>query len=160
MHVCVCPAEGAVLYPQLRIPTHTYTDYILHFSKYSSLQVNIPYPVCGRRWDVDSERPAALLHLHGEQQRCVGHLLHLLLNELGLRGLLEVLGLGYLVHKAHDLAGPVASHIATWAEDGNGGGRGERRVGRQGVSQVHNLFTTASLCYSAPTMEGSDRVLH
>ena len=91
----------------------TLTDYILQSPTHSSLEVNVPYPVCGGRWDVDGQRPSELLHLHGEQQRRVGHLLHLLLNELRLRGFLEVLGLGYLVHETHDLAGPVASHIAT-----------------------------------------------
>lgn len=72
----------------------------------------IPNPVCGGRWDVDCQCPAALLNLHGEQQRRVGHLLHLLLDELRLRGLLEVLGLGYFVHKAHYLARPMATDKA------------------------------------------------
>lgn len=74
---------------------------------------NVPNPVRGGRWDVDSQRPAAFLHLHGEQQGRVGHLLHLLLDELCLRGLLEVLGLGYFVHEPHDLAWSMAPHKAT-----------------------------------------------
>lgn len=88
--------------------------------------LNIPYPVCGGRWDVDSQSPVALLHLYGEQQGRVGYFLHLLLDELRLCGFLEVLRLGYLVHKAHDLAGSVASHITTQVDDGNRGG-GETR---------------------------------
>lgn len=78
----------------------------------ASSAVNIPNPVRGGRWDVDSQRSAAFLHLHGEQQRRVGHLLHLLLDELRLRGFLEVLGLGYFVHEAHYLARSVATHKA------------------------------------------------
>lgn len=109
--MCVFVQQRALSY-NLK-PALTFTDYIPQSSMHSSLEVNVPYPVRGGRWDVDSQSPAALLHLHGEQQGCVGHLLHLLLNELRLRGFLEVLRLGYLVHEAHDLAGPVASHIAT-----------------------------------------------
>lgn len=70
---------------------------------------NVPYPVGGWGWYVDGQHPAALQHLHGEQQGRVGHLLDLLLDKLCLRGLLEVLRLGDLVHKPHDLTGPVAS---------------------------------------------------
>lgn len=122
----------------------------LQSSLYSPLEVNSPYPVCGRRWDVDSECPSALLHFHSKQQGCVGHLLHLLLDELRLGGFLEILGLGYLVHKAHDLAGPVASHIATWAEDGKRGG--EEAKSESGSSFIQNSIS----CYLAPTMKGSD----
>lgn len=102
-------AQQRVLSYILKARTTSYSLQSMH----SPLEVNVPYPVCGGRWDVDSQCPAALLHLHGEHQGRVGHLLHLFLDELCLCGLLEVLRLGYLVHKAHDLAGPVASHIAT-----------------------------------------------
>lgn len=89
--------------------------------------LTIPYPVRRGRWDVDSKRPPALLHLHSEQDGRVRHLLHLLLDKLCLGCLLKVLGLGDLVHKAHDLAWSVASYIATRAEDGNSeGGGGEK----------------------------------
>lgn len=68
-----------------------FTNYTPQSSGCSSLNANIPNPVRGGRWDVDSQRPTALLHLHCEQQGRVGHLLHLFLDELCLRGLLEVL---------------------------------------------------------------------
>lgn len=150
MHACICPAEGADYILKLRIH-----DYIPQSPVHSSLEVNIPNPVRGGRWDVDSQRPAALLHLHGEQQGRVGHLLHLLLNELRLCSLLEVLRLGYFVHKTHDLAWSVASHVATWADDENAGGGREGRS-ESGSSFIHNSIS----CYPAPTVEGSDWVLH
>lgn len=98
--------------------------------------VHIPNPVCVGRWYINSQCTPTLLHLHSEQQRCVGHLLHLLLDELRLGSLLEVLRLGYFVHESHDLARSVASHIAGGADDENAGGRE--------VSQAHYLFITAS----------------
>lgn len=70
---------------------------------------HVPYPVSGWRRDVDSQCSPELLQLHGEQQASVGHLLHLLFDELRFCGFLEVLGLGDLVHEAHNLAGFVAS---------------------------------------------------
>lgn len=76
---------------------------------HKSLFSHVPDPVSGRRRDVDSQSSPQLLQLHGEQQTSVGHLLHLLFDELRLCGLLEVLGLGDLVHEAHDLAWFVAS---------------------------------------------------
>lgn len=107
MHAIICPADGALIHP-------SDPCFILHIGQFTinSSGVNVPYPVRGWRWNVDSECPAAFLHLHGEEQRRVGHLLHFLLDELRLSGFLEVLRLGNLVHKAHDLAGPVASHVA------------------------------------------------
>lgn len=84
-----------------------------------SSALNIPNPVSRGRWDIDCQRPAAFLNLHSEQQRRVGHLLHLLLDELRLCGLLEVLGLGYFVHEAHYLARPMATHkAAMWGMRG------------------------------------------
>lgn len=90
--------------------------------------MNIPYSVCGRWGNVDSQSSPTLLHLHCEQQGGVGYLFHFLLNELCLCGLLEIFGLGYLVHQAHDLAGSVASYIAARPKDGKrrgGGGHKE-----------------------------------
>lgn len=65
----------------------------------------VPDPVGGRRRDVDGQRSLELLHLHGEEERRVGHFLHLLFDELGFCGFLKVFGFGDLVHEAHDLAG-------------------------------------------------------
>ncbi len=72
--------------------------------------LHIPYPVSGWRGYVDSQRSLEFLHLHGEQKRRVRDFLHLLFDELCFCGLLEVFGFGDLVHKAHDLAGFVASN--------------------------------------------------
>lgn len=69
----------------------------------------IPYSVGGWRRNVDSQRPLQVLHLHGEEERRVGHFLHLLFDELCFCGFLKVFGFGDLVHKAHDLAGFVSS---------------------------------------------------
>ena len=73
---------------------------------------NLPYSVGGGRRDVDCQCPFELLHFHSKQEGGVGHLLHLLLDELCLSGFLEILGLGNLVHEAYDLAGPVATNVA------------------------------------------------
>lgn len=62
-----------------------------------------PYPVCWRWWHVDDQGPWQLLHLHGEQQRRVGHLLKLLFNELILCCLLEIFGFRDFVHKSQNL---------------------------------------------------------
>lgn len=110
--VYIYPAEGASNLFNLCIPV-----FFL-----SSQHVYIPNPVCVGRWYINSQCTPTLLNLHGEQQRCVGHLLHLLLDELRLCSLLEVLRLGYFVHKSHDLARSVASHIAGGADDENAGG--------------------------------------
>lgn len=86
-----------------------------HFQTQTSLfltttNTHLPDSVRGWRGNVDGQCSLQLLQFHGEEQRGVGHLLHLLLDELRLCGLLEVLGLGDLVHEAHDLAGLVATH--------------------------------------------------
>lgn len=109
--VHIRPAEGASNLFILCVPVFL-----------SSQDVYVPNPVCVGRWDINCQCTPTLLHLHSEQQRCVGHLLHLLLNELRLCGLLEVLRLGYFVHESHDLARSVASHIAGGADDENAGG--------------------------------------
>lgn len=80
-----------------------------HSTSEKWLFLHVPYPVGGRRRDVDSQRSLEFLHLHSEQKGRVRHFLHLLFDELRLCGLLEVFGLGDLVHEAHDLAGFVAS---------------------------------------------------
>lgn len=69
-----------------------------------------PDPVGGGRRDVDSQRSLEVLHLHGEQQGRVGHLVHLLFDELRLCSFLEVFGLGDLVHKAQDFTGFMSAH--------------------------------------------------
>lgn len=69
----------------------------------------VPYSVRRGRWNVDGQHAVALLHFYSEEKRSVGHLLHLLLYELRLSGLLKILRLCDLVHKAHDLAWPVSS---------------------------------------------------
>lgn len=53
-----------------------------------------------------------MLHLYGEQQGGVGHLLHLLFDELRLCSFLEVFGFSDLVHKAQDFAGFMSAHKA------------------------------------------------
>lgn len=80
------------------------TDYVIKFF------LSIPNPVSGRRRNVDGQRSSELLNLHGEQEGCVGHFLHLLFDKLRLRGLLEVFGLGNFVYKAHDLARFMSGH--------------------------------------------------
>lgn len=69
----------------------------------------VPDPVCGRRRDVDRQRPRQLSDLHGEQQRRVGHLLQLLLDEVALCRLLEVLGFSDFVHKSQNLPSSLPS---------------------------------------------------
>lgn len=71
--------------------------------------LHVPYSVSGWRGYVDSQCSLKFLHFHCEQKGCVWHFLHFLFDELSFCGLLEVFGLGDLVHKAHDLAGFVAS---------------------------------------------------
>lgn len=70
----------------------------------------VPYPVSGWRGYIDSQCSLEFLHLHCEQEGCVGHLLHLLFDKLCLCRFLEVFGFGDLVYKAHDLAWLVASN--------------------------------------------------
>lgn len=69
----------------------------------------VPYPVCRGRRDVDNQSPWQFLNLDSEQQRCVGHLLELLLNELVFCRLLEVLGFGDFVHKSQNLPSSLAT---------------------------------------------------
>lgn len=80
-----------------------------HYVKVKCHFLHVPYPVSGRRGDVDGQRSLKFLHLHSEQKGCVRHFLHLLLDKLCFCGLLEVFRLCDLVHEAHDLAGFVAS---------------------------------------------------
>lgn len=77
-------------------------------------RVYVPDPVGGRRRDVDSQRSLELLNLHGEEERRVGHFLHLLFDELCFCGFLKVFGFGDLVHEAHDLAGLVTPSPTLW----------------------------------------------
>lgn len=86
-----------------QIYEHQDSHLVLHSRRY------LPYPVSGWRRNVDRQRSLQVLHLHGEEERRVGHFLHLLFDELCLCGLLKVFGFGDLVHEAHDLAGFVAS---------------------------------------------------
>lgn len=83
---------------------------ILHIMWEKNNFVHVPYPVSGWRGYVDSQRSLEFLHLHCEKEGCVGHLFHLFFDKLSLCGLLEVFGLGNLIHKAHDLARLVASN--------------------------------------------------
>lgn len=69
----------------------------------------LPYPVCWGWWHIDDQGPWQLLHLHSEQQRCVGHLLKLLLYELILCCLLEIFGFCDFVHKSQNLLSSLSS---------------------------------------------------
>ena len=114
-----------IQYIQRTISHHWLTGYLrnvpLSVTELGGRGWDVPYPVSGGWGDVDGQHPPELLDLHGEQQGRVGHLLHLLLDELRLRSLLEVLGLGDLVHETHDLARLVAPQVS--AEKGKGGFR-------------------------------------
>lgn len=73
----------------------------------------VPDTVSWWWWHIHSQGACQLLHLHHQQQWCVGNFLYLLFDELIFRGLLEILGLGNLIHKAQDLpARAVAADMA------------------------------------------------
>lgn len=73
------------------------------------ISIFLPYPVCWRWGHIDDQGSWQLLHLHGEQQRCVGHLLKLLLYELILCRLLEIFGFCDFVHKSQNLLSSLPS---------------------------------------------------
>lgn len=96
----------------LKRKTATQCALNLRYMKWYREQSNsVPYPVSRWRRDVDSESSGELQNLNTEHQRHVGHLGYFLPDVFILCGLLEVLGLCYLVHKSQDLPTCAATSV-------------------------------------------------
>lgn len=123
----------------------------------------IPNPVGGGRRDVDGQRPRQLLHLDGEQQWRVGHLLNLLFDVLIFRGLLEVLRLSDFVNKSQNppACPATGSSTANKREGVEGWGMNQsssRLIRRPQVTDLrHKSNFVAAQNYTTPTNENIKR---
>lgn len=72
---------------------------------------SLPYPISGRRRDIDGQSSGELQDLNTQHQGHVGDLSYLLPDVLILCGFLEVFGLRYFVHKSQDFPACAAACV-------------------------------------------------